>query len=297
MKNMPFILLIIIFICFNSCQNEPKTEAESPQEKLRIVSLNGSLTELVFELGKADNLVGTDVTSTYPEAAKSLPKLGHVRQLNPEGVLALNPDIILVDEASADSPVLKTLKESGIRIISIDIAQNLNAPVLAARELLKVFDDDAAQKAVANLEEKIARQKKQLETLIAQQQEKPKVLFLYARGTKTLMVSGTGTSMSAMIELAGGRNAVTAFEDFKALTPEALLQAAPDVLLLFESGLKSLEEDGLNDAFDVLLALPAMSQTPAGKNKKIVAIDGQFLSGFGPRVVEAAIDLHQKIQP
>ena len=103
------------------------------------------------------------------------------------------------------------------------------------------------------------------------------------------MVGGTQTSASAIIEKAGGVNAIQSFDNFQALTPEALLEAAPDVILMFTSGLASL------DGKEGLKQIPGMSQTPAFQNDRIVAMDGHYLTAFGPRAGKAAIELAQKI--
>ena len=120
--------------------------------------------------------------------------------------------------------------------------------------------------------------------------KKPKVLFIYARGAGNLMVAGKETPLHSMIELAGAENAAAELTDFKPLTPEALLTTNPDVILMFDSGLQSL------GGVDGLLKVEGIAATNAGKNKKVVSMDGQLLSGFGPRLGEAVVELHNKLQ-
>jgi iron complex transport system substrate-binding protein len=116
-----------------------------------------------------------------------------------------------------------------------------------------------------------------------------KILFIYARGAGTMMVSGTGTSVDKVIRLAGAQNAVTGFTDFRPLTAESLVAANPDIILLFDSGLKSL------GGIDGLLKVPGVAQTAAGRNKKVIAMDGELLSGFGLRLPQAIRELQEKI--
>lgn len=104
------------------------------------------------------------------------------------------------------------------------------------------------------------------------------------------MVAGQGTPLHSMIELAGAENAAAALTDFKPLTPEALLTSNPDVILMFDSGFQSI------GGMEGLLKIEGIAATNAGKNKKVVAMDGQFLSGFGPRLGEAVVELHNKLQ-
>lgn len=103
------------------------------------------------------------------------------------------------------------------------------------------------------------------------------------------MVAGEATPMDKMIALAGAKNAATGFNDFKPLTAEALVAANPDVILLFDTGLQSV------GGIDGLLKIPGVAQTAAGKNRKVIVMDGQLLTGFSPRVISAVKELSQKI--
>jgi iron complex transport system substrate-binding protein len=116
-----------------------------------------------------------------------------------------------------------------------------------------------------------------------------KVLFIYARGAGSLMVAGKKTSVDAVISLSGAKNALTSFEDFKPLTAESLVLANPDIILMFNSGVQSL--GGLNG----LVQVQGLAQTNAGKNKRIIEMDGQLLTGFGPRLPLALKELIEKM--
>ncbi|MDP2160141.1 MAG: ABC transporter substrate-binding protein, partial [Flavobacterium sp.] len=153
------------------------------------------------------------------------------------------------------------------------------------KNLLKEVASVLGEKNFTALQTTIDTQLKKVKPISA----KPKVLFVYARGAGTLMVAGKNTPVEKMIELAGGQNAVSGFDDFKPLTPEALLSNNPDYILFFDSGLQSL--GGVEGA----LKIEGLSKTKAGKNKNIIAMDGALLSGFGPRVGEGVVELNQLI--
>jgi len=104
------------------------------------------------------------------------------------------------------------------------------------------------------------------------------------------MVAGDNTTMAQMIQLAGGTNVATGFNDFKPLTAEALVEANPEIVVLFNSGTESLEgHAGVSQ-------LPGMAATVAGKEGNFISMDGQYLSGFGPRVGAAVAELNQRFQ-
>lgn len=251
---------------------------ENQTNQVRIVTLNGAVTEIVCALGYQNQIIGTDVTSTYPATLK-VKDLGHVRSLSIESVLALKPTLILATEKDLNPELIAKFKSSGIKIhifkqeFSIQGTKNLIKEVAA---VLRAKKDVALQ---TNIDKKL----KSVQAITT----KPKVLFVYARGAGTLMVAGKNTPMDQMIALAGGQNAVTGFEDFKPLTPEALLSSNPDYILFFDSGLQSL--GGVEGA----LKIEGLNKTKAGKSKKIIAMDGALLSGFGPRVGEGVVELNQ----
>ena len=91
------------------------------------------------------------------------------------------------------------------------------------------------------------------------------------------------------IHLAGGKNAIQDFSDFKPYTTEALVKANPDVILLFDFGLSSL------GGKDAVLRMPGVSYTNAGKNKKIIEMDGPLLINFSTRLPEAIKELNARI--
>src|SRR5690606_16447283 len=60
----------------------------------RIVAVGGSITEILYALGRQDRVVAVDSTSAYPPAAlQDKPNVGYMRALSPEGVLGLNPSL------------------------------------------------------------------------------------------------------------------------------------------------------------------------------------------------------------
>lgn len=249
----------------------------------RIVSLSGTVSEIICTLGRQGQLVGVDVTSTYPAALEKLPKVGHSRNISAEGVLALTPTLVIGTTESLKPEVAAQLKSAGVTVQLFKQDYSVAGTKQLIKDVAAAFGASAQVPAVL----------KKLDTDLAQAKKPakaPKVLFIYARGTGTMMVAGTGTQAEKVIQLAGGQNAVTDFADFKPLTAEALVAANPDVLLLFDSGLASL------GGVAGLQKIPGIAQTNAGKNGRVVEMDGQLLTGFGPRLGLAVTELGQKLK-
>lgn len=249
----------------------------------RVVVLGGGLTELAFALGAGPLVIGTDASSTAPEAAAALPKVGYYRQASAEGILSLRPDLVIAHADTGPPAVLGQLRAAGLPVLVVD--GTASAPALLARvDLLGAIlnQGEAAAKLRAALQ-------RQLDALPAPTGARPRVLFIYARGGGTLNVAGAGTAAHAMIELAGGENVLAAQQGYLPLTAEAVVAARPDVVLLTAGGLQSL------GGMDALRAVPGVAQTPAGKAGRVLTVDDLTLLGFGPRAPSAAAALRAEL--
>src|ERR1700754_2048337 len=79
----------------------------------KIVSLNGTVSEILVGLGLEHNIIGTDVTSNYPESLKSKPKIGHYRNISAEGIIALQPDVVTGLSTEIKPELAAQLKSAG----------------------------------------------------------------------------------------------------------------------------------------------------------------------------------------
>lgn len=280
-------ILSLVVLGLMSCDNQTlRADKEATQKAIsdttRIVSLSGTLTEILCLAGLEKNIVGTDVTSTHPVSINLIPKVGHVRNLQAEGILSLQPDMVFAMSNDIKPEILAPLQAAGIKVFLYQHEYTTNGTKKLVSEVLKDVQNSEAQAAI---DRAIDEPLKGIKSFKLQ----PKVLFIYARGGGHLMVAGDDTPVKTFIELSGAKNAVVGFNDYKPLTPEVLVEANPDVLLLFDTGLRSLEGN------EGLLALPGMKQTNAAKNNRIVTMDGQYMAGFGPRVGQAALDFSKKL--
>lgn len=287
MKKM-FLSVVTLGLVLVACDNQssqeksPNTEnkplnVQTPKKSYsRIVSLKGAVTEILAKLDLTDNIIGVDVTSVYPAEVNKLPKLGHSRNLSIEGVLALNPDLIIGTKNHIKPEHIDQLKASGVKVELFDQEYSVEGTKRLISQVCETVHQP--EKAPVIIEEAIAPLQ-----MVAMLERKPKVMFIYARGAGTLMVAGENTALKAMIELAGGQNAILGFQDYKPLTSEAIVKANPDVIMLFESGLKSiLDENGKPQ-------IPGLEATNAGKHNQIYGLNSEFVGGFGPRIGEAAL--------
>lgn len=255
----------------------------------RIVVAGGVITEVIYALGLQDRIVGIDSTSQFPpEALKQKANVGYVRALSAEGVLSLRPSLIMLIDGAGPPDAVSLLNESGVKIARI--SDGLTPEGVTA----KIAAIGTAIGAAAPAERLAAQTKArfdELDTLRSGIAKKKRILFLLSLQNGRAMVGGRNSSADGIIKLAGGINVADAIEGYKPMTDEAIAAAAPDMVLMMRNS------SAHNTTPDELFAMPAFSQTPAAKDKRLVHMDGLYLLGFGPRTPMAARDLMAAIYP
>ncbi|MBW4964186.1 hemin ABC transporter substrate-binding protein [Sulfitobacter sp. CW3] len=249
-----------------------------------IVAIGGSITEIIFALGASDRLIARDTTSNYPAEAQALPDVGYMRALSPEGVLSVDPQMIISEDGAGPLETINVLEAANIPFLTVpDVysAEGIIAKINAVGQA--IGEPEKAKQLAGDL---TARLDAVVQT--AQQdagQEPKKVLFILSTQGGRIMASGQNTAASAMIEMAGAQNAAVGFDGYKPMTDEAVISAAPDAILMME------REGDHNSTVADLLALPVIASTPAGQTGAVIRMDGLYLLGFGPRTADAVSDL------
>jgi iron complex transport system substrate-binding protein len=263
--------------------------AESYPEARAIVSIGGPVTEIIYALGEEDRLVARDTTSTYPEAVEALPDVGYMRQLSAEGVLSVGPDLIVTRDTAGPPEVLDQLRAAAIPLVPVKDGFSEDSVIAAIHtvgEALGVRDKSDALAA------KVQAQFKDLHAAIDATDTPPRVLFILSNQGGRLNVAGSGTGADGIITLSGAENVMAeAYQGYKIMSDEAIIAAAPDVILMMTRTGTPEMDHGQDD----ILSLPAISQTPAGENGALVRIDPAAL-GFGPRTAEFAQELHDALR-
>ena len=257
----------------------------------RIVVLNGELAETVHTLGLGKNVVGVDSSATYPAKwVDGIQKIGYQRTLAAEGILSLRPTLVIGTPTAGPPPTIAQLRSAGVPVVIIPEFKELDA---GARKLRVVARALGVPKRGEKLARQVDGQVAVARREVASTSVRPRVAFLYVRGSQVQMIGGKGSGADAMIEAAGGRDvgASSGIEGFKQLTAESLVAAQPDVLLLLTAGLQSV------GGVDGLLRLPGVAQTPAGRNRRVIHFDDLLLLGLGPRTGKALRLLIRGLHP
>lgn len=246
----------------------------------RIVSLTGDITEIIFELGLGDRVAAIDITTTFPEEAAALPGIGFGQQLAAEPVLAFEPTLVIGDESIEPTEAVEQLRAAGVPVVILPGQTTLGGVSEKIRQIATIMSAEAAgEELVERVEADIA----QAQSLIPDVDAPLRVAYVYVRGEQLVLIFGQGVATNAMITGAGASDAGAESGVFGAapLTPEAIVAAAPDVIVLPDAGLAAL---GGEAAF---AQLPGIAETPAGQNEAFLAYDEAFFFNLGPRVGQA----------
>jgi len=253
-----------------------------------IVSLGGSVTEIIYALGAGDRLIARDTTSNYPPEVTSLPDVGYLRALSPEGVLATAPALVIAENGAGPIETINVLEGANIPFISVPedySASGISEKIIAVGKAIE--EEAKAEILAADLRarlDEVTRSSNGKAT-----EDKKRVLFILSTQGGRIMASGKGTAAAGMIEMAGAVNAVTAFDGYKPMTDEAVIAAAPDAILM-------MEREGDHDSTVAdLLKMPSIATTPAAQSRDVIRMDGLYLLGFGPRTADAVSDLSRAL--
>jgi len=254
----------------------------------RIISIGGAITEILYALGFEDRVAAVDSTSLYPSAAlRDKPNVGYMRQLSPEGVLGLNPSLVLAVQGSGPKEAMDVLEAAKVPLVLVP--ETFSEAGLLEKIRL-VGHAMGADPRAACLTSAVSHDLAQLRELRARVTKPVRVMFVMSLLNGRAMAAGHKTAANEIIEMAGGINAIDGYDGYKIVNDEAIVAAKPDVVLSIERGKDTLEADAV-------YRQPAFALTPAAANKAFISMEGLYLLGFGPRTAAAARDLAAKLYP
>jgi len=254
----------------------------------RIVSIGGAITEILYALGFEDRLAGVDATSLYPPAAlRDKPNVGYMRQLSAEGVLGLNPSLVLAVQGSGPKETMDVLEAAKVPLVLVP--ESFSETGLLDKIKL-VGHAMGADKRAECLTAAVADDLAQLRELRAKVTKPVRVMFVMSLLNGRAMAAGKNTAANEIIALAGAVNAIDSYDGYKIINDEAIVAAKPDVVLSIARAKDALEAEAV-------YLHPAFALTPVAANKAFISMDGLYLLGFGPRTAAAARDLSIQLYP
>ncbi|UYN95628.1 MAG: ABC transporter substrate-binding protein [Enhydrobacter sp.] len=257
------------------------TLAAPPQ---RIVPIFASNTEIVVSLGLADRIVGIEAYTRFPPEIRNRPLVGGRLGFSVDAVVGLRPDLVVVTPArQAANTLVDPMDRLGVPVMVF--LHRTVEEILANMRLMGRLAGVAArgEEVAARLEARMARVRERTQGL-----QRPRTIMITGRlGNGLMLVAREGTYTGDAIVRAGGRFGLAGTAHIAQVSPEAILDANPDVLL-FAGSERDLEE---------LIARPGWSDLTAVRNGRVHAVPRPELLIPGPRTFDGIERLATLLHP
>jgi iron complex transport system substrate-binding protein len=285
MKKSFIVLLLILASCGRFTNKEENHESEQ-----RIVCIAKQYNEIIFALGAEKDLVGVDLSSTYPPEIKKLPTVGYHRALSAEGILSTKPTLIIHDNNVGPEAVMTQLEKLKI---PMKVFENKGDDIASAKALIKEMGtyfhkETRADSLSIKLE---ADMKKVMETAVTFKNKPTVVVIHFGRANNVYLTMTQKSTTAKLIEWAGGAIPISGERGMLQLSAEVIAKADPDVILLTDFGYDKL------GSLDQIKTLPGVAGTKAAKSNHIYRVEEHDLVYLGPRTGEIVTHLQKLIRP
>ncbi|MCR1784558.1 ABC transporter substrate-binding protein [Nocardioides carbamazepini] len=254
----------------------------------RILALDiyGTLSQTVFELGLGDSIVGRDVSSAYREIEDRPLVTQNGHELNAEAILELNPSVLITDTSLGPWNVVLQVRDAGIPVVVVDGDRTFDNLASLTQEVADALGvPEQGKQLGARITQEADAVRAQIAKVAPQDVTgQLRTIFLYVRGQANVYyMFGKGSGADALVTAVGGYDVSNeiGWDGMKPVNDEGLIKAQPDAVVMMSKGLESVGGvDGLLEQF------PALAQTPAGENQRIIAMDDAQILSFGPRTAD-----------
>ena len=239
----------------------------------RIISLSRHITELVFAAGAGDKLVGAVEYSDFPEAAKSIERIGNHSSIDLERISTLKPDLIIAWESGNPKAAIEKLKQLEFPLF-LSEPRALKDILTTMHRFSKLANTEAvANKAIDDFEKRYAQIKKQYRS-------NDTVTVFYEIWYQPMMTVGGAHIINEVIETCGGSNV---FARLSALAPtisiESILAANPQVIL------------GGSNIGDKLFVWQRWPRLDAARYKNLFHVEWDHINRHSPRILNAVVEV------
>ncbi len=256
--------------------------------ELRILSLAPNVTEILFAMGLGDRVVGRSSYCTYPPEVLDVPAVGDALALDVERVVALRPTMAFL--VTGRSERLARLESLGVRPVAVE---SDTMPELFC-SIRTIGETTGHPEAAADLLTKIAADLEAVRRLV-RDRPRPRVLFTFPMtvGAVQVMVAGRGTFVDELLEVAGAQNAYPERADWPTVSPQRIVELAPEVLLVHAADADPAGDRvrALRRAWDRWRSIPAVA------SGRVHILTEGFITIPGPRVGEAAMRVARMVHP
>lgn len=284
-------LLIILAGCSQNEQHQ--TDKDSKDQSTtgktpyhRIVSLMPSNTEILYELGLENRIVGVSTVDDYPKNVKKGKKQFDAMNLNKEALLKAKPDLILAHESqkSSSEKVLDALKKEGVKVVYVKDAQSLKETYETFKSIGKLTHREKQANQLVN--ETKDNVDKVIQS-IPKHQKQPKV-FMEVSSQPEIYTAGKHTFFNDMLKQLDAKNSFDDIDGWKSVSKESIVKHNPDILISTEGKSQAEYEK-------IIEKRGGFDKTNAVKHHRIETVNGDEISRPGPRIDDGLKELRDAI--
>ncbi len=281
------LLISSLLLLLVSCDRFGKKQ-DTANEEQRIVCIAKQYNEIIWALGAQQNIIGVDISSTYPPAIQEIQIVGYHRALSTEGILAARPTLLLHDNNIGPEHVVQQLEALKIPMKVFDHkGSTIDSTKLLIREIGAYFGKEKKAESICDqldqdMEDALGK---------AQKYKKPvKVLVVhFGQATNAYLVMTENSTAAKLIHWAGGELSVEGNRGMQPISAELVAASDPDVILLTDVGYDRLVN------LEKIRELPGIAGTSASRTGKIYRVEEHDLVYLGPRTGEIVVQLQKLI--
>lgn len=256
-----------------------------PEQPKRVVSLMPSVTEIVFDIGAGDLLVGATLYATSPPAAAELPRVGSYKHLDVEKIVRLQPDLCLAVRDGNPKHIVDRLVAVGVPVFVVDprTLEEIKESILLLGQALNV--EAQAEKMATAMERRLSR----IDNTVKLATNKPKVFFQI--DAAPIISAGLNTFIDKLITRAGGINMASGTKKpYPRYSWEDMLGMQPEIVII-ASMAGGYTDDELKAGWR------KWPQIQAVKNNKLYVVDADLFDRPTPRLIDGLERLLELLHP
>lgn len=258
---------------------------EFKEQPEKVVSLIPSNTEILYELGAGDTVIGVSDLDNYPEEVTKKERIGAM-EFNLEKIISLNPDVVLAHDAIGGSTDagMQQLRDLGITVFYIPEATNFNETYDTITQVGLIMNkNNEAKKVIQEMQDKVAAVQKKIGTV-----ETERSAFIETSDEPEIYTAGKGTFIQEMFDLLSIKNIATK-DNWYQISSEAIITDNPDVILVMYDYVPNIEEKvKKRTGFETVNAVI---------NDRVVQIDSDQISRTGPRLADGLEEIAKAVYP
>lgn len=250
----------------------------------RIISVDANATEILTSLGYSEQIIGADITSQPFFREPSPTNVGYHRSLNAEGLLALQPQLIIGSNHMGPNAVVAMINKANIPLIQLDSPHSPEELISNITTLGKALN---APKKASELIQRVNKTSNQIKAL--KRGTSPRIAFLLDVGDRGLSLAGKDTAANTLITIIGGKN-VSEFNSYKSISMESLLSMNADIILIGQRNTTLITPE------QILSNHPLLAHAEASKNNQLISIhSGSLIAGLSLAALDEAERISRRI--